>query len=205
MDQHIEYGEAGERSQASQHAMPAMTLYPMLLALGFMLVFAGYIFHPAISYAGVVLVLTAISGWCWSVFPEEKHEDVPLSTTHRPAGVEVKPGAVARLRVGDRKHRVHIPEETHPYSSGLLGGLCGAAVMAALACLYGLIAHHSLWYPVNLLAGVVIPGMGTASPEQLAGFNGFAFGAALAGHLALSVLVGVMYAVMLPMFTRYAL
>ena len=76
--------------------------------------------------------------------------------------------------------------------------------MAALACLYGLIAQHSIWYPVNLLAGVVIPAMGNASLEQLRAFNGLAFFAALVGHTIISILVGIVYAVMLPMFPKYA-
>jgi len=76
--------------------------------------------------------------------------------------------------------------------------------MAALACLYGLIAQHSIWYPINLLAGAVIPSMGDATLEQLRQFNGLAFLAALVGHSVISTLVGVVYAVMLPMFPKYA-
>jgi hypothetical protein len=38
----------------------------------------------------------------------------------------------------------------------------------------------------------------------LRAFNGMAFGAALAGHVVISVLVGVVYAVKLPMFPKYA-
>jgi len=76
--------------------------------------------------------------------------------------------------------------------------------MAALACLYGLIAQHSIWYPVNLLAGVVIPDLGEASIEQLRAFHLLPFVAALIGHAIISMLVGVVYAVMLPMFPKYA-
>jgi hypothetical protein len=77
-------------------------------------------------------------------------------------------------------------------------------VMAALACLYGLIAQHSIWYPINLLSGVVIPDLGSETVEQLRRFNGLAFAAAVVGHGAISILVGVLYAVMLPMFPKYA-
>jgi hypothetical protein len=82
--------------------------------------------------------------------------------------------------------------------------LAGGAAMAGLACLYGLVAQHSIWYPVNLLSGVVIPDLGNATTEQLRAFNGLAFGAALVGHAIISILVGVVYAVMLPMFPKYA-
>ncbi len=76
--------------------------------------------------------------------------------------------------------------------------------MAALACLYGLIAQHSIWYPVNLLSGVVIPDLGSETVEQLRRFNGLAFAAAVVGHGAISILVGILYAVMLPMFPKFA-
>ena len=76
--------------------------------------------------------------------------------------------------------------------------------MAGLACLYGLVAQHSIWYPVNLLAGTVIPSLGNATLEQLRAFNGLAFFAAFVGHAGLSVLMGILYAVMLPMFPKYA-
>ena len=71
-------------------------------------------------------------------------------------------------------------------------------------CLYGLITQHSIWYPVNLLAGVVVPGLGDATLQQLKHFNRLAFVAALIGHGILSVLVGIVYAVIMPMFPKYA-
>lgn len=76
--------------------------------------------------------------------------------------------------------------------------------MAGLACLYGLVVQHSIWYPINLLAGVVLPSIGAETTEQLRVFDGMAFAAALAGHIVISILVGVIYAVILPMFPKYA-
>jgi hypothetical protein len=116
----------------------------------------------------------------------------------------VEARSVVRLQLGERGHRVRIPEEVHPYSAGFIGGLAGGVAMGALACLYGLIAQHSIWYPINLLAGVVIPDLGNAPLEQLRAFHGLAFFAALIGHGVISMLVGVVYAVMLPMFPKYA-
>jgi hypothetical protein len=57
---------------------------------------------------------------------------------------------------------------------------------------------------VNLLAGAVIPQIGLATVAQLKEFNMLAFVAASVGHLGLSILVGILYAVMLPMFPKYA-
>jgi hypothetical protein len=76
--------------------------------------------------------------------------------------------------------------------------------MAILACLYGVFAQHSVWFPINLLAGVILTDIGNASLEQLRTFSGGVFLAALAGHIGLSILVGVLYAVALPMFPRRA-
>jgi hypothetical protein len=153
---------------------------------------------------GLIIAVRGIVGWWSDVIPQEKHEEVPIEPALRPAPIMVEARSVVRLQLGQQGHRVRIPEKVHPYSAGLWGGLAGGAAMAGLAVLYGLIAQHSIWYPVNLLAGVVIPNLGDASLEQLRAFNGVAFLAALIGHLILSCLVGIVYAVMLPMFPKYA-
>src|SRR5581483_3878542 len=53
-------------------------------------------------------------------------------------------------------------------------------------------------------AGVVIPGLGNASLAQLRAFDALAFVAAVIGHGILSILVGVVYAAIMPMFPKYA-
>jgi hypothetical protein len=67
-----------------------------------------------------------------------------------------------------------------------------------------LVAQHSLWYPINLLAGMVIPSITTASVESLRAFNGLALGVAVIAHGVISILVGLLYAVTLPMFPKRA-
>jgi hypothetical protein len=204
MNHSIEYGQAGERSSAAEYQMPAPTVLPLVLAFGLMVAFAGVIFHIYITYLGIAVSLLAAIGWWRKVIPTEEHEFAPLELKHRPSGVAENLTAVARLKAGDNQHRVQIPEEAHSYSSGILGGLAGGIAMAVMACIYGLIAHHSIWFPVNLLAGVVMPSIGAESAEQLSVFDGAAFAAALVGHIGLSVLVGVLYAVTLPMFPKWA-
>ena len=205
MEQKIQYGEAGERSDLTQIQMPAPTLWPLALALGLMLVFAGIaIGTSVVSYAGILIGLISAVGWWRIVIPEDEHEACPVEANRRPTPIQVGERSVMRLQLGEDSHRVRIPEEIHPYSAGILGGLAGGAVMAAMACLYGLIAHHSIWYPVNLLAGVVIPSIGHETEAQLQAFDPFAVGAAFAGHLVISMLVGVLYAVALPMFPKFA-
>ncbi len=198
------HGEAAERTTETHIQLPAPTFWPIVFAFGLTLLFAGLLTHWSIGVVGFIIALRAVIGWWGNVIPLEEHEEVPIEPELRPAPVMVEARSVVRLELGQEGHRVRIPETVHPYSAGLWGGLAGGAAMAGLAVLYGLIAQHSIWYPVNLLAGVVIPNLGNASLEQLRAFNGAAFLAALIGHVILSCLVGIVYAVMLPMFPKYA-
>ncbi|MGA8029475.1 MAG: hypothetical protein WB992_20220 [Bryobacteraceae bacterium] len=198
------HGEAGERTEQTHIQLPAPTFWPIVFAFGLTLLFAGLVTQWVVGVVGLVIALRAVVGWWHNVIPHEEHEEVPIEAELRPAPILVDERSVVRLQAGEAGHRVRIPERVHPYSAGLWGGLAGGAAMAALACLYGLVAQHSIWYPVNLLAGAVIPDMGNLSTEQLRAFNGLAFVAALIGHGVISILVGIVYAVMLPMFPKYA-
>jgi hypothetical protein len=197
-------GEAEELTGNAAIEMPAPSYWPMVLAFGLALLFAGVLTHYMVGIAGLLISVRGALGWWHDVIPAESHELVPVDPALRPAPIEAEARSVVRLEVGQHRHRISVPEEIHPYSSGIWGGLCGGAVMALLACLYGLIAQHSIWYPVNLLAGVVLPWMGNAGLEQLRAFNAWGFAAALAGHITISILVGIIYAAILPMFPKYA-
>ncbi len=204
MAHEIRHGEAGERTGKTHIQMPGPTFWPMVFAFGVTLLLAGMLTQYVVSIVGGIIAVRAAVGWWRDVIPVEEHEQVPIDPLLRPAPILVEARSVVRLKAGEGKHRVRIPAEIHPYSAGFWGGLAGGAVMAGLACLYGLIAEHSIWYPINLLAGAVIPDLGNATLQQLRAFNGLAFFAALVGHGVISILVGVVYAVMLPMFPKYA-
>ena len=73
--------------------------------------------------------------------------------------------------------------------------------MAVLAMLYGLVGHHSVWYPVNLLAAGLFPGAEN-TPAQLAAFQANYLLIASVIHLVTSLLVGLLYGAMLPMVSR---
>ncbi len=204
MSHEMHHGEAGERTEQSHIELPHPTFWPMVFAFGVTLLCAGLLTHWVVSAVGFVLAFRAALGWWHDLIPVEKYEEVPIDPAHRPAPITVETRTVVRLKLGESGHRVRIPETVHPYSAGIKGGLAGGVAMAALACLYGLIAQHSIWYPINLLAGVVIPNLGSESIEQLRAFNGLAFAAAFIGHGIISMLMGIVYAALLPMFPKYA-
>jgi len=183
--------------------MPAPTVWPMVFALGVVLGFAGLLSSALVSIAGGILVLVAAVGWWRQVLPAESHEYVAVEPEAAPA----TPRAVIPveyLRAGKERHRVHLPAEIKPYSAGLKGGIVGAVAMAGVAMFFGLISQGSIWYPINLLAAAAIPSLATASVEQLRQFSalGLIVGAVI--HGLTSLMVGVLYAVMLPMFPRKA-
>jgi len=71
--------------------------------------------------------------------------------------------------------------------------------MALVACAYGLIAHRSLWYPINLLAAAALPSLAHAELAQLTTFESTAFVMAVIIHGVMSLLVGLLFAILLPM------
>ena len=84
-----------------------------------------------------------------------------------------------------------------PVLSGLMGGAAGGAFMALPALLWSLSTGRGVWYPVNLLAGLVVPHMPTADLE-LRQFHAEWFIPALLIHAGLSATFGVAYGLALP-------
>jgi hypothetical protein len=131
------------------------------------------------------------------VFPEPQEELVQVRPTVVPFALSTR--RVDHLLPGIQSHRVNIPVEVHPYTAGLVGGLLGGVGMAIIACLYGVIAQGSLWYPVNLLAAAALPSLANAGPAELKAFHLSGFVVAFISHGVISLLVGLLYAAILPM------
>src|ERR671938_259746 len=102
--------------------------------------------------------------------------------------VTPSPRGVVRLRAGEATHRLRLPVEIYPYSSGLKAGIAGGIAMAAVAGLAGLIVYGSVWYPINLLAAAGSEALTRASEAQLKAFNFTGFVLGLVVHGVLSVL-----------------
>ena len=187
-----------EREQpAMAIEVPASTPWPFVTAFGFALLFAGLVTSLAVSVVGMAVILSGAVGWFREVFPKSKVEFVELEA---PAPIVARSTRrVDHLLPGAEGHRVYIPVEVHPYTAGLLGGIVGGVGMAIIACLYGLIAQGSLWYPVNLLAAAALPSLANAGAEELKAFHFSGFVVALISHAVISLLVGLLYAAILPM------
>ncbi|RPJ42773.1 MAG: hypothetical protein EHM21_12365 [Chloroflexi bacterium] len=97
---------------------------------------------------------------------------------------------------------IRVPAMIYPYSSGLAGGLLGGLAMIPVAVAYGLLSGTGIWYPVNLIAATVFRSWQQASPEQLAQFSLAGLLVGLLIHLAMSLTLGFIFAVMLPALPR---
>jgi hypothetical protein len=182
--------------------MPAPTAWPMIAALGVTLLLAGLVTHVAVSATGALLFFFGAVGWFREVLPVQHEETVEMELVEP---IEAVPRAVLRLQVGEMRHRVRYPEHIYPYSSGIRGGLLGGVVMAALACLYGVLAYGSVWYPINLLAATASQNLSTASTAELAAFSGEGLLLGVIIHGVSCILVGLLYAMLLPMFPWHPL
>jgi hypothetical protein len=180
--------------------LPAPTAWPVVLAFGLTLMAAGLVTTVAISVLGAVITLAGSVGWFRDVLPHEQHESVsvadeaiPVVTTRR---------EVSRVPIAEDLPRAFLPLETYPISAGIKGGLAGGVAMAVVASAYGLIAYGSVWYPINLLAAVVYAQALEVTTAQMAAFHFSLLVVAIAIHLSTSLLVGVLYGALLPMFPR---
>jgi hypothetical protein len=195
-----------EPMEQSRHApseieMPASTVWPLVLAFGITLVFAGLLTSASVSVLGAVLAISGCVGWFREVFPHEHEEAVTVVPEDLVIATERQ--LVERLPVAPEHVRAWLPLETYPISAGVKGGLAGSVAMAVLACLYGLLKTGSIWYPINLLAAVVYAPTEVPSTTQLNSFHAGIFFLAVVLHLVTSILVGLLYGATLPMFGRH--
>jgi hypothetical protein len=181
--------------------VPAPTAWPIVLAFGFTLLFAGLLTSASVSVLGAVLALAGSVGWFREVLPHEHEEVEPVVPEE--VSITTERRVVERLPVAADQLRAWLPVHTYPISAGVKGGLAGGVAMAALACLYGLLKTGSIWYPINLLAAVVYAPSEVPSISQFNSFHAGIFFIAVLLHLFTSILVGLLYGAMLPMFARH--
>jgi hypothetical protein len=195
----VEQAEHSRRAPA-EIEVPASTAWPLVLAFGFTLMFAGLLTSLSVSVLGTVLAAAGCVGWFREVFPHEHEETVPVVfDEHR---LTTERCVVERVPVAPELLRAWLPLETYPISAGIKGGLAGGVAMAVLACAYGLLKAGSIWYPINLLAATVYAESLKLGAAQLNSFHADSFAIALGLHGIGCIFVGLLYGAMLPMFAR---
>jgi hypothetical protein len=180
--------------------VPAPTAWPLVLAMGCTLIFAGLLMHMSVTGLGVVLSLAGSVGWFSEVVPRDREEAVPIVAEDRQVATDRR--VVERLAIAPEQVRAWLPVHTYPVSAGVKGGLAGSVAMAVLACTYGVLKVGSIWYPINLLAAVVYAQSMRLGPADLHAFHLGSFAVAVGVHAVGSTLVGLLYGAMLPMFPR---
>jgi len=194
-----DHHEGPELHQNAIH-LPAPTAWPIVLAFGITLVFAGLVTSPGISALGGVLAVISTVGWFRQVLPHEAHEDVELEE-HEVNIVSTRTH-VTQVEISE-EHRAHLPVETYPVLSGIKGGIAGGIAMIFPALLYGLISHHSIWYPVNLLGGAGVANWLNPTEADIAAFHLQGLVIASIIQVIASLLVGLLYGALLPMLPRH--
>jgi hypothetical protein len=183
--------------------LPRPTVWPLVLALGISLIMTGMVTNIAIGILGLLLSIAGAVGWTLQVLPQEAHEDVPVSAE------EITVSTTRTLMERPVRHpaseapRRILPIETFRLTTGIRGGIAGGTAMVVPATLFSLLKYHSLWYSVNLLAAGGFVSWAGASDAFLSQFH---LQGVLAGFLIqgfVSLLVGLLYGAMLPMFPRY--
>jgi hypothetical protein len=159
----------------------------------------GAVAGLAFLVVGAAVLAFGLGMWVADLRPGKGHFHEGLAEPEkRPKPVTVQEGAVEQLRTGMAGYRLRLPQDVHPISAGVKGGIYGGLVIPIPALLYGLVSGHGIWYPINLLAGMVLPGVGGMSDAEL---EKLSVSLLLTGgciHVVMSLFLGLMYGVLLP-------
>jgi hypothetical protein len=179
--------------------VPQATAWPLVLALGIALLGVGFVTNPVFLIVGLVLFVFGLGGWIWQLLPGRGHvHESRVEPALRPRPVPEKPGTVSQLLPGMVGYRFQLPLKVHPISAGIKGGIAGGLVMPVPALAYGLISGHGIWFPVNLLAGILVPGISGATDAELEQFHIGAVVLAIFLHAILSITFGLLFGVISP-------
>ncbi|MBT4768478.1 MAG: hypothetical protein HOO04_08975, partial [Phycisphaerae bacterium] len=181
--------------------LPRPTSSPMVAAFGMTLLAAGIVTNWVVTVVGLIIMMTGIVVWFLETNPDSKELLSPLEA-EGPDPILPRTARVAHL-VSDADHRARIPIEIHPYSAGIKGGVIAGIAMAAFASVWGLIAHGSLWYTVNLLAGTMLSGYSDMTIDNLMAFHTEGLVVGIVIQVVMSLSVGILYGVTLPLIPRF--
>lgn len=180
--------------------LPAPTAWPLVFSLGVTLMLTALVTSEVLGVLGLVLSVFGAAGWFFDVLPHERHVEVPVQVEE--VRIVSSRTLQERLPTSDM-HRKILPIETFHISTGVKGGIVGGLAMIIPATLFSLLRYHSLWYAANLLAAGGFVSWVGASDAFLSQFHWQGLLAAMAIHGLTSLLVGLLYGAMLPMYPRY--
>ena len=189
--------QAAKRTETIE--MPAPTVWPIILAFGLTLVFAGLVTSSSLSLLGTILALSGCIGWFRDVLPHEKHQSVSAIEAIRPVTTS-RPRVAAVEWMTEELHRARLPLEVYPIKAGVKGGMAGSVAMAFLAVLYGIISGRGMWYAINVLAAGFFPGRHPLAQIGALQLDSLVIASVL--HLLISLSVGLLYGATLPMLPR---
>jgi hypothetical protein len=129
--------------------VPAPTAWPIVLAAGVALMWAGLLTDVSITVLGTVLAGAGSVGWFRAVLPHDR--EIALPVIAEDVRIATERTVVERVPVAAEQVRAWLPVQTYPVSAGIKGGWAGSVAMAVVACAYGLVSAGSIWYPINLL------------------------------------------------------
>src|SRR5579862_7543111 len=89
--------------------VPASTAWPIVLAFGFTLTFAGLLTSVSVSVLGVVLAAVGCVGWFREVFPHEHEETIPVVISE--LRITTERGVVERVPIAPELARAWLPIE----------------------------------------------------------------------------------------------
>src|SRR5580692_10755258 len=112
MSTHLSAQHSGEGSRPPDVVeMPAPTAWPLALAFGMTLVFAGLVTAESVSILGAVLAVAGAIGWFREVLPNESEEWVTVD--RKEVSIATSRLSVERMG-GARVSRVWLPVEIRP-------------------------------------------------------------------------------------------
>lgn len=176
--------------------MPQSTAAPIVLALGIALLAGGIPFGLGFLVVGAIVLFAGLGMWISQLLPGQGHQHESLAEPTSSA--EPVPGKVPPLQEGMPGYRLLLPQAYHPVSSGVKGGIVGGIVMPIPAIIWGLMTGYGVWYPINLVAGMVLPGVGKMTDAALMQFQLPLFLIAVVIHAIMSATIGLIYGVLLP-------
>jgi hypothetical protein len=179
--------------------MPRPTAAPLVLAAGIALLAMGVATSLAFVPVGALVFIVALGRWIDQLLPGRGHmREAFVDPEMRSRPVAPARGDVEELQHGMPGYRLRLPVKVHPVSAGVKGGIAGGLVMPLPALAYGYFSGHGFWWPINLLAGMVLPGVGSMSIAELEKFHSSLFITSIAIHVVVSLTVGLMYGVLMP-------